>query len=63
MAAYSCEPKRYSAFSQDLRWQMVYVRESLGLTYEERTLLPYGRDLPEHWHGGQEDVQCRQLTI
>ena len=34
MAAYSCEPKRCSAYSHDLRWRMVYERQALGLTYQ-----------------------------
>ena len=33
MAASSCEPKRCSAYAQDLRWRMVYERQVLGLTY------------------------------
>ena len=30
----SCEPERTSAYSEDLRWKMVYQREILGLTYD-----------------------------
>ena len=30
----SCEPKRTSAYSEDLRWKMVYQSEILGLTYD-----------------------------
>ena len=31
----SCEPKRTSAYADDLRWQMVWQREGLGLTLKE----------------------------
>lgn len=31
----SCEPDRCSAYSDDLRWRMVYQRTALGLTYRE----------------------------
>ena len=30
----SCESKRSSAYSEDLRWRIVYQREGLGLSYE-----------------------------
>ena len=33
MAASSCEPKRCSAYAEDVRWRMVYERQVLGLTY------------------------------
>ena len=33
--ATSCEPKRCSAYSDDLRWRMVYQRTALGLSYRE----------------------------
>lgn len=29
----SCEPRRCSAYSEDLRWRMVYQREALRFTY------------------------------
>ena len=29
------EPKRSSAYSEDLRWRMVWQREALGHTYEQ----------------------------
>ena len=32
--ARSCEPRRTSAYSEDLRWKMVYQREIRGLTYD-----------------------------
>ena len=32
---YSCESARTKAYSNDLRWRMVYQRCMLGLTYEE----------------------------
>ena len=31
----SYEPKRSSAYSEDLRWRMVWQREALGHTYEQ----------------------------
>ena len=31
----SYEPKRSSAYSEDLRWRMVWQREALGYTYEQ----------------------------
>ena len=31
---YSCEPTRKTAYSEDLRWRMVWQREVLGLTLE-----------------------------
>ena len=31
----TCEPKRCSAYSEDLRWRMVWQREVLDLKYEE----------------------------
>ena len=31
----SCEPKRCSAYSDDLRWRMVWQREGLGYTYDD----------------------------
>ena len=34
MATTSCEPKRSSAYSGDLRWRVVYQREGLELSYE-----------------------------
>ncbi len=34
-AARSCEPLRGHAYGEDLRWQMIYQREMLGLTYQE----------------------------
>ena len=33
--ATSYEPKRCSAYSDDLRWRMVYKRTALGLSYRE----------------------------
>ena len=30
----SCEPRRCSAYSDDLRWHMVYQCEALNLTYD-----------------------------
>ena len=33
MAATSCESKRSSAYSEDLRWRMVYQKEGMGLSY------------------------------
>ena len=33
--ATSCEPNRCSAYSDDLRWRMVYQRTALGLSYRE----------------------------
>ena len=30
----TCEPKRCNAYSDDLRWRMIYQRCALGLTYE-----------------------------
>ena len=33
--AYSCEPRRKRAYSNDLRWRMVWQREVLDYTYEE----------------------------
>ena len=30
----SCEPGRTSAYSEDLRWRMVWHREALGCTYQ-----------------------------
>ena len=35
MAATSCESKRSSTYSEDLRWHMVYQREGMGLSYTE----------------------------
>ena len=35
MAATSCESKRSSAYSEDLRWHMVYQKEGMGLSYTE----------------------------
>jgi len=32
---YSCESARTKAYSNDLRWRMVYQRCMLGLTYKE----------------------------
>ena len=31
----SCEPKRTKAYSEDLRWRMVWQREGLHYTYED----------------------------
>ena len=31
----SCEPRRTSAYSEDLRWRMVWQKEVLGLSYQE----------------------------
>ena len=31
----SCEPRRTSAYSEDLRWHMVWQKEVLGLSYKE----------------------------
>ena len=31
----TCEPKRCSAYSEDLRWRMVFQRVALRLTYDE----------------------------
>ena len=31
----SCEPRRTSAYSEDLRWRMVWQKEVLGLSYKE----------------------------
>ena len=31
----SIEPARTSAYSEDLRWRMIWQKEALGLTYEE----------------------------
>ena len=31
----SIKPKRSSAYSEDLRWRMVWQREALGYTYEQ----------------------------
>ena len=39
----SCEPARCSAYSQDLRWQMVWQTEGLGLS-EEQTAKNLGID-------------------
>lgn len=33
--AYSCESGRRKAYSNDLRWRMIFQREMLGLSYEE----------------------------
>lgn len=33
MASMSCEPGRSSAYSEDMRWRMVWQREALGYTY------------------------------
>ena len=33
--ATSCEPKRCSAYSDDLRWRILYQRTALGLSYRE----------------------------
>ena len=33
--ATSCEPKRSSAYSEDLRWRMIYQKYGLQLTYME----------------------------
>ena len=33
-ARVSCEPKRCSPYSEDLRWRMIYQREGLGLSYD-----------------------------
>ena len=33
--ATSCEPNRCSAYSDDLRWRIVYQRTALGLSYRE----------------------------
>ena len=33
VASTSCEPSRCSAYSEDLRWRMVYQHAALGLTY------------------------------
>lgn len=35
MAATSCEPTRSSAYSEDLRWCIVYQKEGMGLSYTE----------------------------
>ena len=35
MAAMSCEPTRSSAYSEDLRWRIVYQKEGMGLSYTE----------------------------
>ena len=35
MTAYSIEPVRSFAYSEDLRWRMVYQREVLGLSYRK----------------------------
>ena len=32
--AHSCEPRRKSGYSNDLRWRMVWQREVLGYTYD-----------------------------
>ena len=31
----TCEPKRTKAYSEDLRWRMVWQREVLGKNYQE----------------------------
>ena len=31
----SCEPRRASAYSKDLRFRMIWQREALGLTYSQ----------------------------
>ena len=33
----SCEPGRSSAYSEDMRWRMVWQREALGYTYGQIT--------------------------
>ena len=33
--AHSYEPSRTSAYSEDLRWRMVWHREILGFTYDQ----------------------------
>ena len=33
--ATSCESSRSSAYSEDLRWRMVYQKEGMGLSYTE----------------------------
>ena len=35
MAATSCESRRSSVYSEDLRWRMVYQKEGMGLSYAE----------------------------
>ena len=35
MAATSCEPTRSSAYSEELRWRIVYQKEGMGLSYTE----------------------------
>ena len=31
----SCEPKRSSAYDEDLRWRMVWQKEAMGYNYEQ----------------------------